>query len=167
MGVPNSPELLGCCNCQRFSRLASSSFGDYQGGRATLQRSCYGTPGIAARVGKALFQSRGWLNSYHFVSCLLSVPVVGTKAVRRFQAPSYARKSSNNAQESSEDKRFILPLTIAAASIPLAFTKLSNSRGKVDLWHPFCFGKGAIGSCRRMVRVGIRGRTLLSVRKPS
>src|SRR5579885_236983 len=91
-------------------------FGDYHGGRVTLQCSYYGSLGIAARVGIVLSRQRGWAHSHHFALCFLSLPVGGEKAVYRFRSPLYARKPSTNAQKSSEDERMILPLTSAAAA---------------------------------------------------
>jgi hypothetical protein len=101
----------------RIPRLHSLNPGGYHGGRVTLQCSCYGSLGIAARVGIALSPKRGWVHSNHFALCFLFLPVGGEKAVYNFfRSPMWgARKSSNNAQKSSEDTRTILPLTIAAA----------------------------------------------------
>jgi hypothetical protein len=100
-----------------FDDFVRSNLGDYHGGRVTLQCSCYGTLGIAARVGIALSRQRGWAHSNHFALCFLFLPVGGEKAVYNFPSPmSGARKSSNNAQKTSEEERTILPLTTAAAA---------------------------------------------------
>lgn len=109
--------LTGCFYEASLINFIHSNLGDYHGGRVTLQCSYYGSLGIAASIGIALSRQRGWAHSNHFVLCFLSQPVGGEKAVYGFRSLRCgARKSSNNAQKSSEDERTILPLTMAATA---------------------------------------------------